>query len=151
MNFEIFRKRLRFETSDDLLNQNRKLSQSVRKLSRDPEIMKIFVSVLYDKLWPSDGKFKIYLLWPNNVIDDVMGVKHINYTTAHPHVYICKIYLCGTSPSYITCLDNHCEPKTKNTGWRHYHFAIAGDNEHFIRFMYHAMSRKSLWYSETCL
>ena len=66
--------------------------ESIIKMPREPQIMTIFLSRLYNINWPSYGKFKISLIyWPGEVIDDVMGMWHITWTTRHPNLNSCKI------------------------------------------------------------
>ena len=49
----------------------------MRQMSREPQIVSIFVSTLYDKNWPSYGNFKIWTTCsPSEVIDDVMSMYH---------------------------------------------------------------------------
>ena len=61
-------------------------------MSREPQIMTIFVSTSCDKNGPSYGNYKIWLtVGHGDVIGDVMSVWHITCTSRHPHLYSCKI------------------------------------------------------------
>ena len=64
-----------FFTSDDLSYRNRNPNLDVLKDVHWDRNYDKFVSVLYDKNWPSQGSFTTRLtFWPGNVIDDVMSV-----------------------------------------------------------------------------
>ena len=44
-------------------------------MSREPQMLTMFVSSLYGHTWPGYSNFKIWLtFWPGDVIDDVMSV-----------------------------------------------------------------------------
>ena len=69
MDFKNSRKRFRFPTSGELLNQR-----------------------LYDKKWPSYSSSKVWpTVWRGDVIDDVMSAPQIIHTITHVHLYTCKI------------------------------------------------------------
>ena len=101
-------------------------------MSREPQIMTIFVSTLYDKNWPSYGNFKIWpIYWPGDVIDDVMSMYHITCTIRHPHLYSCKILFVWYKSFIVKTSRQTSWQTNKHTGWKHYHLAIAGDNHQY--------------------
>ena len=75
-----------------IFNWNGYRNLSVLERSCEPQITKIFVSMLYDKKWSGYGNFKIWLnLLTDDVINDVISVWHITGTTTHPQLFTCKI------------------------------------------------------------
>ena len=76
------------------------------KMIREPQIMNIFFSTLFDKNFSIYGNLQTWLTFrPSDVIDDVMSSWHITSATIHPHIYMCvcvcvraracvRVYVC---------------------------------------------------------